>query len=150
MEAILFIGVQGSGKTTFYLQNFSATHTRISRDILKTRHRQELLITECLAAKQPFVVDNTNFLRVQRAEIIRRAKAAGFRVIGYYFRCELRDALQRNSQRQGQVIPRVGVVVTYKRLEPPTWAEGFDDLRVVEINAANEFIVQSWSDEQTA
>jgi predicted kinase len=149
MEAIILIGVQGSGKTTFYIQHFSASHVRISRDILKTRHRQNVLISTCLAAKQPFVVDNTNFLRVQRADIIGRAKAAGFRVIGYYFRCELRDALQRTSQRQGQVIPRVGVVVTYKRLEPPTWGEGFDDLRVVEINAANEFVVRSWSDEQT-
>jgi predicted kinase len=148
MEAVLLIGVQGSGKTTFYIERFLASHIRISRDMLKTRHRQRLLISACLAAKQSFVVDNTNFLRLQRAEIIGAAKSAGFRVTGYYFHCKLRDALRRNSQRKGEVIPRIGVVVTYKRLEPPTLSEGFDSLSIVEINAANEFVVRAWSDGQ--
>jgi predicted kinase len=143
MEAVLFIGVQGSGKTTFYKERFSASHMQISGDALKTLGRQRVLIDECLAAKQPFVVDNTNSLRRGRADIIARAKAAGFRVVGYYFRCELRDALERNSRRAGKVIPRVAVVVTFKKLEPPLLSEGFDDLRLVEIQG-NEFVVQPW------
>lgn len=149
MEAVLLIGVQGSGKTMFYTERFLQSHIRNSRDTLKTRHRQRLLINACLAAHQAFVVDNTNFLRLQRAEIIGAAKSAGFRVTGYYFHCELREALRRNSQRKGEGIPRIGVVVTYKRLEPPTWSEGFDNLSIVEINAANEFVVRAWSDGQT-
>ena len=147
MEAVIFIGVQGSGKTTFYKEHFSASHKQISGDVLRTRRRQQVLVDECLADKQPFVVDNTNFLRRGRADLIARAKAAGFRVIGYYFRSELRDALLRNSRRTGKTIPRVAVVVTFKRLEPPLLSEGFDDLRLVEIQG-NEFVVREWCEPQ--
>src|SRR6266540_3409563 len=141
MEAVLFIGVQGSGKTTFYKERFFETHIRVSRDMLKTRHRERLLVDACLAAKQAFVVDNTNSLRSQRAEHIGPAKAAGFRVVGYYFRCELAEALRRNAQRpKDRLIPPAGVVATFKRLQPPSFSEGFDELRVVEIDEANEFV----------
>ena len=149
METVLFIGVQGSGKTTFYKEHFFETHVRISRDMLKTRTRERLIATACLAARQPFVVDNTNSLKIQRAEHIEPAKAAGFRVIGCYFRCELAHALRRNRQRgEGRIIPPAGVIATFKRLQFPSWSEGFDELRVIEINAANEFVVQEWGKEK--
>ena len=41
MECVIFIGIQASGKTEFYKQNFFKTHVRISMDMLKTRHREE-------------------------------------------------------------------------------------------------------------
>jgi predicted kinase len=145
MEAIVFVGVQGAGKTTFYLQHFFASHVRISRDMVKTRHREHVLVTACLVSKQPFIVDNTNALREQRAEFIGPARVAGFRVVGYYFRCELSDALRRNEARMpGQIVPRAGVIGTYKRLQPPVLAEGFDALRMVVLSAENEFIVSDW------
>jgi predicted kinase len=40
MEAVVFIGIQASGKTTFYQQRFFATHVRISLDLLRTRERE--------------------------------------------------------------------------------------------------------------
>jgi len=53
-----------------------------------------------LAAQQPFVVEkHENALRGQRAELIAAVKAASFRVIGYYFPCERRDAIRRSLQR---------------------------------------------------
>jgi len=54
----------------------------------KTRHRVREMVRACLESQQPFLVDNTNARRSQRAEISVPAKAAGFRVIGYYFPCE--------------------------------------------------------------
>jgi len=54
VEAIIFIGVQGSGKSTFYRQRFLETHVRISLDMLRTRQREQLFFTTCLEAKQPF------------------------------------------------------------------------------------------------
>jgi hypothetical protein len=39
----------------------------------------------CLDHQQPFVVDNTNPTAAERAVYIAPAKAAGFRVIGYFF-----------------------------------------------------------------
>jgi hypothetical protein len=68
MEAVLLIGVQGCGKSTFYKERFFDTHVRISRDMLKTKGRERLLLGACLAAKQPFVLDNTNALASQRAD----------------------------------------------------------------------------------
>src|SRR6266853_479136 len=79
MEAVIFVGVQGSGKTTFYRDRFFETHVRINLDMLKTRHREQLLLAACLAAKQPFVVDNTNPLPSDRARYIGVAREAGFR-----------------------------------------------------------------------
>jgi predicted kinase len=149
MEAILFVGIQGSGKTTFYKERFFETHVRVSRDMVKTQRRERLLADACLAGKLPFVVDNTNSLATQRAEHIAPAKAAGFRVVGFYFRCNLADALRRNRQRpEGRVIPAAGVAATFKRLQPPSWSEGFDDLRVVEIDEANRFVVREWNAEE--
>ncbi|HEV8231187.1 MAG TPA: AAA family ATPase [Thermoanaerobaculia bacterium] len=149
MEAVLFIGVQGCGKTTFYKERLFETHVRVSRDMLKTKTRERLLIGACLAAKQPFVLDNTNPLASQRAEVIGPAHAAGFRVVAGYFRCGLREALWRNRHRPpGSAIPVPGVIATFKRLEPPSWSEGFDEIRVVSIDDANRFVVREWTQEE--
>jgi hypothetical protein len=146
MHAVIFVGVQGSGKTTFYKERFFNTHIRISLDMLRTRNREELLFRACLAAQQPFVVDNTNVLVAERARYIGPATAAGFRVTGYYFRSELRDAIRRNVKRDGKkVIPVPGLVGTYKRLQPPEMAEGFSELYSVILTAANEFVVDPWT-----
>ena len=146
---MIFIGIQGCGKTTFYKERFFETHVRVSRDMLKTKPRERILLGACLAAKQPFVLDNTNPLASQRAEIIGPARAAGFRVIACYFRCGLRQALWRNRRRPaGHVIPVPGVIATFKKLQPPSWAEGFDEIRVVSSNEANEFAVEEWTKER--
>ena len=36
MEMILFVGLPGSGKSTFYKNHYFNTHLRISNDLLKT------------------------------------------------------------------------------------------------------------------
>ena len=145
MEAVLFIGVQGSGKTTFYRERFFETHVRISRDMLRTRQRQKLLLSACLAAKQSFVVDDTNATKAGRVEWIAAARAAGFRVVGFYFRTTLGDAIRRNRQRPAdRVVPAAGVGGTFKRLEPPARGEGFDELRIVEIGPGGSFAVSDW------
>jgi len=145
MEAVLFVGIQGSGKTTFYKERFFETHVRISRDMLGTRRKQDLLLSACLAAKQSFVVDDTNATKARRAEVIAPARAAGFRVVAYYSRTSLGDALRRNRQRPPErIVPPAGVGGTFKRLEPPSRAEGFDELRVVEIAPEGGFRVADW------
>lgn len=85
MEMLLFIGIQGAGKTTFYQQRFFNTHFRISVDLLKTRRCEGLTLTACLSAGQRFVVDNTNPIVEERAKYIQLAKKPQFRVIGYFF-----------------------------------------------------------------
>ena len=44
MELVIFTGLQASGKTTFYGTRFRDSHVRINLDMLKTRHREELLV----------------------------------------------------------------------------------------------------------
>jgi predicted kinase len=142
MEAVIFVGAQGSGKTTFYRECFADTHLRISLDMLRTRRREQLLLDACLQGKQPFVIDNTNPLPSDRARYIGAARAAGFRVVAYFFETSLQDAIRRNNQREGKKkIPVAGVAGTFKKMQPPTLAEGFDALFVVRISSEGLFVV---------
>lgn len=142
MEAIIFIGVQGSGKSTFYREQFFDRYVRISLDLLRTRHRQQRFLDICLATQQRFVIDNTNSKITERAPYIAASKAARFRVIGYFFQTLLGDALRRNAQRTGkQFVPVGGVISTFKRLQKPTLDEGFDQLQAVTIDSENRFVV---------
>ena len=83
MEAILLVGIQGSGKSTFYRDCFFDTHVRISLDLLRTRHREQRLLQFCLDTGQPFVVDKTNVTREERARYIAAARSARFAVSGW-------------------------------------------------------------------
>ena len=148
MEAVILIGVQASGKSTFCKQRFYDTHIRINLDMLRTKHRENLLLSACLEAKQNFVVDKTNPTVEERSKYIQPAKAHHFRVIGYYFQSKLEDALQRNSQRTGKAkIDERGVRGVYAKLQLPTFAEGFDELFYVGIDEKKEFVVENWKDE---
>jgi predicted kinase len=147
MEAVIFIGIQAVGKSTFYQERFAETHVRINLDTLKTRRREEALLHDCLRAGQSFVVDNTNVLASERARYILLAKPAGYRITGYYFPTSLRDALRRNQQRDGKaVIPERGIIAKFHAFQQPHYAEGFDQLFTVTIDEQNHFVVSAWSD----
>jgi predicted kinase len=143
MEAVILVGIQASGKSTFYAQRFFDTHVRISRDLLKTRNRERLLLQACIEGKQPFVVDNTSVRAEERAPFIAAARAAGYRVVCYYFRTETRAAIARNRLRQGKaVVPIPGILGTYKKLEEPRMEEGFDALFSVTVAEGGGFAVE--------
>lgn len=141
MEAVIFIGVQGAGKTSFYLRYFFKTHVRISLDLLRTRHREQTLLTACLTCGQRFVIDNTNPTRADRERYIEPARAAGFRAVAYYFETSLTDASHRNNQRFGRErIPPIGVNATFRKLQRPTIEEGFDTIHTVQLSH-DQFLV---------
>ena len=148
MEAIILIGLQASGKSTFCAQRYFDSHVRINLDMLKTRNRERKLLQYCLETQMPFVVDNTNPSAEERAVYIQPAKQVGFRVIGYYFRSAFEECLQRNDQRTGkQRIPIAGLRGTASRMELPSMTEGFDALRYVRIDETGSFVVEEWNDE---
>jgi len=123
MQAVVFIGIQAAGKSTFFKERFFDTHVRINRDMLRTPRREKLLLAACIEAKQPFVIDKTNVTPAARAPYIAQAKAAGFTVTGYTLQSKLDDCLARNAQRPAhQVIPTVGVLALHRKLELPTLA----------------------------
>lgn len=144
MQLIIFTGVQASGKSTFYMLNLYHSHLRINLDMLKTRHRENIIFEAGLVSKTKMVIDNTNPTRMDRARYIQRARDAGFEVIAYYFETDLKSTLERNSYRTGRAnIPEVGVRATYKKLEVPSLDEGFDEIFKVKIVGNGEFAITS-------
>ena len=136
------MGIQASGKSSYYLLNLAYSHLRINLDMLKTRHREKIIFEAGLASKTKMVIDNTNPTRSDRARYIQRAKDAGFEVISYYFETDLNSTLERNSHREGKAnIPEVGVRATFKKLEVPSLDEGFDEMFRVIILGNGEFSI---------
>ncbi len=125
MEVVIFIGLQASGKSTFYRTHFASTHVLVSVDLLRNKHRprrtQMRLIGESLKEGRSVVVDNTNPAVEGRAEIIGLAKTHGATVIGCYFDSPFADCLARNNGRSGTArVPDVAIQIAQQRMRPPT------------------------------
>jgi predicted kinase len=149
MELIIFMGLQASGKSTFYRLHFAATHAHVSKDLLHNNkrpgRRQMQLIEEALQAGQSVVVDNTNPTPLDREQLIRLGHEYGAEVIGYYFETSVRESLERNKSRLGKArVPDVAIYVTAKKLVPPSYMEGFDRLYDVRITENSSFEVRAW------
>ena len=127
MEAVIFCGLQASGKTTLYRDLFLETHARLSMDLLRTRAREAAFLRTCLETQMRFVVDNTNPTVAERARYVHPTREAGYKVIGYFVEVDFAVARARNAAR-GRVVPMAGLGDVAKRLVRPTPEEGFDEL----------------------
>lgn len=147
MEAIIFVGIQASGKSTYYKNNLFNTHLRISNDLLKTKNREKLLLEFCKYTNMPFVVDNTNFSKEIRRHYLNFCKEIEFSVKCYYFKTDLQRSILWNSKRIGNDrIPDVGILGTHKKMEIPTVEEGFHELFYVDFVDGN-FVLMDWKNE---
>ena len=143
MEAIIFTGIQASGKSTFYRERFFATHVRINLDMLRTRHRESLLLRACIEGQQRFVVDNTNPTAAERARYIVPARGMGFQIVGYVFPPDVGGSIRRNAGRERhERVPPAAIGGTAKRLELPRYDEGYDVLFLVRIDGMGAFTVE--------
>ncbi|NMO21567.1 ATP-binding protein [Pyxidicoccus fallax] len=152
MELVLFIGLQGSGKSSFYRQRFADTHVLVSKDLWpharRKEARQRRYITEALAAGRSVVVDNTNPSPELREPLIALGREHGARVIGYCFASDLKLCLERNARREGRArVPDVALFATVKQLRRPSRAEGFDVLYHVTLCPEGDFRVEDWREE---
>lgn len=148
MDLVIFVGLQGAGKSTFYQHQFAATHVLVSKDLLPNnkhkQRRQMQLIEEALRAGRSVVVDNTNPTLADRVPLIALGRAYGARIIGYYFPTRVGDALARNRAREGRArVPDVAIFATAKHLQPPTMAEGFDLLYHVHLATTGSFTISA-------
>src|SRR5947209_14086033 len=98
-ELVVLIGLQGSGKSSFYRARFAGTHDWVSKDRFPNNRnparRQRHLVEEALGAGRSAVVDNTNPTPEDRADLIALARSLGATVAGYYFESRLPDCLGR-------------------------------------------------------
>ena len=139
MEMIVFVGLQGSGKSTHYQAAYRDTHLRINLDMLRTRRRERAILAACLEVGQRLVIDNTNPTVAERADYLALADQAHFRKVGVYFDTPVEICLARNGQRAGKArVPDKGVTATAAKLVPPSLDEGFDDVIVLRPEATRQ------------
>jgi predicted kinase len=151
MDVVIFIGLQGAGKSSFYRARFADTHAHISKDRFRNNRRparrQRQLIEEALQASRSVVVDNTNPTIDDRREPIELAHQYGARVIGYFFDSDLDACLARNRERTGKErVPDEVLTFTLRRLQAPSSAEGFGQLYRVRL-VEGTFEVTVWEGE---
>lgn len=147
-EAIIFIGIPASGKSSFYYERFFRTHMRINLDMLRTRNRESKLLQYCIDTELSFVVDNTNPLKSDRHRYFKELRGRHFKIIGYYFQSKIEESLLRNQNRKElEQIPEGGLRSIYAKLELPDISEGFDELYYVSIDVTGAFLVKEWTDE---
>lgn len=146
-RAIIFTGIQASGKSTFYKQYFSPDFVHINLDTLHTRYQEAKRLEACLQQNLSFVVDNTNPTCADRKKYIEAAKEHGYKVLGYFFQSIIKDCTGRNSERSGKAkVPDKAIVYTSNRLELPRYEEGYDQLYFVSIRDGG-FHVEPWKEE---
>ena len=146
MELCIFVGIQASGKSTFFRTHFAATHVHVSKDTLRASKtlnktvKQLLLIEEAFQEGKSVVVDNTNPTKEDREPLIALGHRYGAKVTGYVFQSTVQDARQRNSTREGKArVPDAALYITAHKLVMPTYEEGFDALWSVKIVGDGRF-----------
>lgn len=151
MELVIFIGLQASGKSTFYHSYFADTHDYVSKDRLpnsKKNEQQAAHITIALQAQRSIVVDNTNPTLEDRAALIALGRVYDAEIVGYYFDAAAKQCVERNKLREGKArVPDKVIYITASRLTQPTYAEGFDRLYSIEIADNENFRVREWAKE---
>jgi predicted kinase len=139
VELVVFVGLQASGKSTFFRERFAGSYQHVSKDLFPNNRnknrRQEHLLRAALSAGRCVVVDNTNPTLEDRRALIGLGGEYGARIVGYYFDASVRECLLRNEMREGKArVPDVAIYATAKMLVAPSIEEGFDELLRVRLN----------------
>jgi len=136
LELIVFAGLPGVGKTTYFRAHFAATHVHVSKDLMPNARRRDDRqfrdVEAALAAGKSVVVDNTNPTPEARKPLIELGRRHGARIVALYFDVDVRTAIMRNRMREGKErVPDVAIFATKKKLVPPSIGEGFDLVQVI-------------------
>jgi predicted kinase len=134
---VVFVGLQASGKSSFFRQRFAGTHAQVSKDLLprsarNKEARQLAQLERALITGGSAVVDNTNPRAADRASLIEAARRHGARSVAYYFEPRIGESLKRNEARTPRV-PKAAIFTTAKKLQPPGFEEGFDEIHDVRV-----------------
>lgn len=153
LELVILIGLQASGKSTFFRDYLAATHVSVSKDLMRNNRnksrRQIQLIENALEAGHSVAVDNTNPAVLDRSGLIDIARIYNAQIIGYYFESTVSDCLARNQERSGKSqVPDIAIYATIKKMVLPSYDEGFDRLFFVRMADNLAFEVKTWPAEE--
>ena len=141
----IMTGIQASGKSSF-CKNYLSAYARINLDTLHTRNKENIAIETAFQAKRDMVIDNTNPTAIDRKKYIVKAKENGYRVIGYFMQSRIQECIARNEQREGkEKVPTIAITATSKKLEMPSYEEGFDELYFVRLTDTGA-AVEKWQE----
>lgn len=149
LELAVLVGLQASGKSTFYRQRLSGDHKLVSKDLFprgarRKQERQMRLVAEALGAGRSVAVDNTNPSPEEWAPLVAAGHAYGATVTAYWFPPDPPGSLARNAAREGRDrVPDVGIHATVRRLCRPSRADGFDAVREVRFDGRGGFEVRA-------
>lgn len=157
IELIVLVGIQASGKTTYYRRHLEGEYLHVSLDNwrgkgnVRGKEREAILAGLASAAEsggkvRGVVVDNTNTTaRTRRRYFDMGAEAAArtgrdVRLTAYFFDADLASCLRRNAQRPADApagvpyfVPPAAIAGFQDRLQPPGYGEGFAQIRRVRI-----------------
>lgn len=136
--AVLFVGMQGTGKTGFYRRYFSDAYTRIALSELGSRLGEKQLVADCIAHGVSFVIDAQNLTVADRRRYFESAREAGYRIVGYYFPSTMEESLARAGLSRDKNARRRQKKAEL-RLQMPEYSEGFDELYTVTIDRSGEY-----------
>jgi len=166
VDLIVLVGIQASGKTTFYRRHLEADYSHVSLDNWRgkgnVRRKEHQAIMAALAAAaessgkvRGVVVDNTNITAETRkryfeyADEFSRGAGRPVQVIACFFDPDVQNCLDRNRQRPKDTppgvpyhVPPAAIRSFHRRLEPPTHKEGFDEIFRVRITEEGGFLVE--------
>ena len=146
MRAAIFIGIQASGKSSFYEKILSPLgYVQVSMDLLHNRNREEALIKESILDGRNIAIDNTNPTRMERVRYLSILQSAGCPVDCYFFKSVVRDCVERNRQR-GETVPAKAIAATSNKLEMPSREEGYDRMYFVQMDGKGGFTIDDWKE----
>ena len=161
VELVILVGIQASGKTTFYRRRLAGEYIHVSLDNWRgksnNRRREREAVFEGLKTAasdddlRGVVVDNTNTTVETRRRYFEYAVAVDdvqVRMTAYFFDAALDDCLARNAERPADApvgepyyVPTAAIRRFSAQREPPTHAEGFERVFRVKITDDHEFDV---------
>jgi predicted kinase len=108
-KVYVLVGAQGAGKSTWAKEFVRKDPQAIVFDAILVKHRE-------------------------RSPIVAAAEAKGVGAIAIWFRVPIAECLVRNAARaQDEIVPEQAVRNVFAAVEPPTLAEGFE--QVIEVDA---------------
>ena len=147
-KVIIFIGLQGSGKTYYYNHYLAENYKHINLDELHTRNKEWRKIESYVESWTDFVIDNTNPQKSDRERYIPYLKESGYYIIGYFFESKIQDCIRRNEQREGKAkVPIKAIAATSNKLEMPDKNEGFDEIHYIARNGDGSMYKKEWREQ---